>query len=57
MLNNGHTSCYRRPATKDKELRVATRGVRSISIKWSGLDCGVAYLGENVGLAQEHGLS
>ena len=38
MLNNGHTSCYRHPATKDKELRVATGGVvYFIRIKWSGL--------------------
>lgn len=39
MLNNGHTSCYRHPATKDKELRVAIAGgvVYFIRIKWSGL--------------------
>ena len=59
MLNNGHTSCYRHPATKDKELRVATAGGVVYLSGSSGVDlgCGVAYRSENVGLAQEHGLS
>ena len=44
------------PKTKNCVLR---QGVWCVLSGSSGvdLDCGVAYLSENVGLAQEHGLS